>query len=250
MGYDIYIANKDKSKVLQLPVIPAELPTITKSITNEEFKSYNAGTYNFIKEKGLDTFSIDTWIPCDEHDYYFTKSDLKAKEFINFLNAAIDNKEFIQIVIIKSDGTTFVNDKYSIESFTHGVKKNGDYSYSLGVKQYREISKNAYALGWNRNGTGWWYCYDYDNYKWYASCWQFIEGEWYYFDENGYALCSQWFLWKNEWYYLDENCKAVHSAWKQINGKWYYFYDSSCKMAHDCYTPDGYWVDSNGAWRQ
>ena len=247
MGYDIYIANKDKSIVLKLPIIPAELPELSYSIQNEEFKTYNNGIYNFIKEQGLYTFTLESWLPVKK--YQFAKSDVLADQVISLIDYAIKTKDYIQIVIIKDDGTTYVNNKFSIESFKYSVKRNKDYNYSLEVKQYRETSKNAYALGWNHNATGWWYCYDYDNYKWYASEWQYIGDQWYYFNENGYALQNQWFLYKNKWYWFTDKCQMWNNEWLMINGRWYYFY-SDGSLAVNTINPDGYWVDETGAWKE
>lgn len=244
MGYDIYIANKDKSKVLQLPIIPAELPELNYSIENESFKSYQNGEYNFIKEQGLYYFTLESWLPVKK--YSFAKSDVMAKDVLDLLDYAIVNKQYIQIVIIKSDGSTYVNNKFSIESLNYSVKRNGDFNYSLGVKQYRETTKEAYVLGWNLNSTGWWYCYDYDNYKWYANEWQYIDNQWYYFNESGYALQNQWFLYKNKWYWFTDKCQMWNNEWLKINERWYYFY-SDGSLAVNTITPDGYRVDSTGA---
>lgn len=38
------------------------------------------------------------------------------------------------------------------------------------------------------------------------------------------------------------------NAWIKDKGKWYYL-DSSGKMLHNTYTPDGYYVGSSGAWQ-
>ena len=247
MGYDIYIANKDKSKVLKMPWIPAELPELNYDIQNEEFKSYNNGTFNFINEQGLYNFTLEGELPVKR--YSFSKSDVLAKDVLDLLDYAIVNKQYIQIVIIKSDGSTYVNNKFSIESLNYSVKRNGDFNYSLGVKQYRETTKEAYVLGWNLNSTGWWYCYDYDNYKWYASEWQYIGDQWYYFNENGYALQNQWFLYKNKWYWFTDKCQMWNNEWLMINGRWYYFY-SDGSLAVNTITPDGYWVDETGAWKE
>ena len=244
MGYDIYIADTDKSKVLQLPIIPAELPELNYSIENESFKSYQNGEYNFIKEQGLYYFTLESWLPVKK--YSFAKSDVMAKDVLDLLDYAIVNKQYIQIVIIKSDGSTYVNNKFSIESLNYSVKRNGDFNYSLGVKQYRETTKEAYVLGWNLNSTGWWYCYDYDNYKWYANEWQYIDNQWYYFNESGYALQNQWFLYKNKWYWFTDKCQMWNNEWLKINERWYYFYPDG-SLAVNTITPDGYRVDSTGA---
>ena len=53
-------------------------------------------------------------------------------------------------------------------------------------------------------------------------------GNWYYAGSDGYLLKDAWFYYSN-----DE--------------KWYYFGDEWA-MLHDTTTPDGYYVDSDGAW--
>lgn len=247
MGYDIYVANQDKSKVLKLPIIPSELPTLNYDIQNEEFKTYNNGSYNFIKEQGLYYFTLESWLPTKT--YSFAKSSVMAKDVLDLLNYAIINKQYIQIVIIKEDGSTYVNNKFSIEKLNYSVKRNGDYNYSLDVKQYRICQKGVYTLGWNLDAVGWWYCTNVENYEYYKNGWQKVSGdtEWYYFNANGYALCNQWLLYKNKWYWLRSNCQMKHSGWEKIKGLWYYFYDDGI-MACDTTTPDGYKVNSSGAW--
>lgn len=115
---------------------------------------------------------------------------------------------------------------------------------------------NEWKLGWNENNIGWWYCTDLDN-KYYYTCkngWQCIDDEWYIFDKYGYALCLTWYFDEKEksWYYLDRNCKRVTGTkykpeWLWIDGFCYAF-DEEGKMYFDCITPDGFEVDTGGAW--
>lgn len=58
-----------------------------------------------------------------------------------------------------------------------------------------------------------------------SNCWELINGKWYYFDGEGYAM----------------------TGWQQINGIWYYLYEDG-SMAAGTTTPDGYQVDASGAW--
>lgn len=52
----------------------------------------------------------------------------------------------------------------------------------------------AFAAGWQKNDTGWWYSTNEDNTEWYSDGWKWIDGnndgmaECYYFDQNGYML--------------------------------------------------------------
>lgn len=54
--------------------------------------------------------------------------------------------------------------------------------------------------------------------------WLEIDGKYYRFDSNGYALVSTWYKEDNKWFYLDEEGIRV-SDWKKVNGSWYYMND-------------------------
>ncbi|EKQ57736.1 MULTISPECIES: N-acetylmuramoyl-L-alanine amidase [Clostridium] len=93
-------------------------------------------------------------------------------------------------------------------------------------------SDGEWKAGWNKDDVGWWYCTDIENKYYYTSQngWQEIKGEWYIFDDRGYALQNCWYQDKNNnaWYYLDENCKMVRGSkekplWKWIDNKCYAF---------------------------
>ena len=69
----------------------------------------------------------------------------------------------------------------------------------------------AFASGWQKNDRGWWYGTNADNSSWHANGWQWVDG-----NGDGVAEC----------YYFDAN--------------------GYCLM--NTTTPDGYKVNSNGAW--
>lgn len=73
---------------------------------------------------------------------------------------------------------------------------------------------------WKASGTKWWYSQGSS----YATGWTQIDGQWYYFDSNGYMV----------------------TGWMQYGNSWYYFYDNGM-MAHDCYI-GSYYLNSNGEW--
>ena len=138
---------------------------------------------------------------------------------------------------------------------------------------------------WIQDKIGWWYKNADSSYP--ANKWQFINGKWYFFDKAGYMVTG-WILSNNKWYYLDTNGAMLENSWvfyknhwyflKDSNGdmatgwiswknQWYYLnQDGSMKtgwlfdrniwyylnengdMAVNSITPDGYSVDSNGAW--
>ena len=89
-----------------------------------------------------------------------------------------------------------------------------------------------WKLGWNQNNIGWWYCTDVEKGYYYTedNGWKYIDGEWYIFDKDGYALQSKWYFYENDgqWYYLDGECMMVHGEKDKllqmcIDGKMYCF---------------------------
>ena len=76
---------------------------------------------------------------------------------------------------------------------------------------------------------------------------------WSYVNADGSIYKSSWIVSNNRWYYADANGRIV-TSWMEINGVWYYFSvtDSTANpegsMLAGTTTPDGYKLDSNGAW--
>lgn len=79
--------------------------------------------------------------------------------------------------------------------------------------------KNLILGKWERNVMGTRYLYN-DH---YLKSWALLNGQWYFFDDDGYLLRG-WQEYKDDWYYLDR---------------------SSGRMMVSC-TVDGYEIDSNG----
>ena len=136
--------------------------------------------------------------------------------------------------------------------------------------------------GWKNDEKG--YKYQRANESFAKDEWEPVNGIWYHFDENGYMqtgwlnLDGTWYYlnadgsmakdtwigtyyvdasgawviegWQNSgygWWYQRANGTYPHNEWEIINGIWYYF-DENGYMLADTTTPDGYYVDVNGAW--
>ena len=79
--------------------------------------------------------------------------------------------------------------------------------------------------------------------------WQKIDGETYYFDENGY-LCYGWLKLSGKWYYLDPTTGARQYEWLRLKNTWYYLTPGTGVMyANGEYNIDGaryYFFDWGG----
>ena len=161
---------------------------------------------------------------------------------INLLYAKNYLKENILSVLRESPHNEWIAGKW--------YDVNGDQNYPA-------------TLSWKKNGNGWW---AEDSSGWYpVSCWQKIDGKWYFFDASGYMSSNEWVAgywlssngaleysytasWKQNstgWWYEDTSGWYPSSCWQRIDGKWYYF-DTSGYMVTSQYI-DGYWIGDNGA---
>ncbi|WP_312502933.1 hypothetical protein [Lacrimispora sp.] len=77
---------------------------------------------------------------------------------------------------------------------------------------------------------------------------------WYILDDGSYSATQNNFTsgWKQDsigWWYQNADGSYPKSAWQLINGKYYYF-NGDGYMLSNTTTPDGYKVNSSGAWIQ
>ena len=84
--------------------------------------------------------------------------------------------------------------------------------------------------GWIKSPQGTWF--KNPDGSWPHNGWQFISGEWYFFNEFGYIMPNAWILWDNG-----------------IDGAKYYKMDSKGAMlVGPGWTDDGFYLDENGVW--
>lgn len=74
----------------------------------------------------------------------------------------------------------------------------------------------------SKDGKSWWYDHGDGS---YATSWEKIDGEWYFFDDKGW-LVSGWLQRGKRWYYLNPNHDGTFgrmlTGWIKVDGKWYY----------------------------
>lgn len=77
-----------------------------------------------------------------------------------------------------------------------------------------------------------------------TSSWQEIDGNRYYFNQDGYMV-SGWQLIDQDWYYFDQNGIPV-TGWRFIDQNWYYFEANGVRMSN--LVCNGGRLDENGLW--
>lgn len=114
-------------------------------------------------------------------------------------------------VIMKSKSTHYEDTKSLL-----------DYGFAL--KAAGGMTAQASSQGWVQEGAKWFYRKQDGNKA--SNEWQNIGGVYYWFDTDSYMAASRWV---------------------ESNGKWFYL-GANGAMLKDTITPDGYRLDSSGAW--
>jgi len=83
-----------------------------------------------------------------------------------------------------------------------------------------------------------------------SSWWEFL----YVLDDGSHSVIQTKAIdgWQQDstgWWYQNADSSYPKSTWQLINGKYYYFNERGYMLSNTT-NPDGYTVDSNGAWIQ
>lgn len=133
-------------------------------------------------------------------------------------------------------------------------------------------SSSSPSFSWKRNARGWKLLKDDGTYA--ANEWQYVNGQWYHFDQSAY-METGWIIDNNRWYYLqadgsmktgwfysdaDKSWYYLHKdgamacGWIYVNEKWYYLSNTSSELQPygslltNTRTPDNYQVNESGEW--
>lgn len=230
----------------------------------EDAKKYEVRLYR----NGSSITSVKT---TSDTDYDFSDEFTKSGDYY-FRVRAVRNSS--------NKGTWEESEELSVTSSeARDIRKNGGGSSSGSSSSGGPGSSSSTGSGgpgvssnstgawlWDDNVKRWWYCNADKTYT--VSNWQYIGNSWFYFDAQGYMVTG-WQYINNAWYYMDSNGYML-TGWQYINGRWYYLHnpngnmitgwvlsngrwyycDASGAMLTSTTTPDGYYVDGNGVWRQ
>lgn len=141
-----------------------------------------------------------------------TQASSQALTKSNYLTGKLDSESEANIIAeFKACGLT-ESDYYYLK-----VSKESGLT-SLPVA----LSTPTIKLGWANRSSGNWYYSD-NGKTWAVKTWKLIDGNWYYFNQDGVAVIG----------------------WKKIDNNWYYFNSDYAMVSNT--TIDGYYLTSSGA---
>ena len=167
-----------------------------------------------------------------------------------YLTGGMGNDTFIRYTFEVTDKEgqtyTFATRDYNISSLSGNIT-------CIGFPTYRGTSSNAIktARKWIQMTDGSWKYRTLQGYV--ESRWLKLGRNWWYFNEDG-RMHTGWFLYGNRWYYLTPGEGSMAAGWNLINGFWYYLNPAGQAerpegaMYSNEYTPDGYFVGTDGRW--
>lgn len=151
--------------------------------------------------------------------------------------SAVSGAKYYQLRLLKDGSLT--GDEFTIYGtgydFSRLMGTTGSYSFEVRSVKSSNNAKSAwvrsgeigsYAAGsWKQSADGrWWW--DYGDGTWPAAEWLYINGKWYYFQEDGY-MATGWITLYNKSYYLDPSSGAMYRSER---------------------TPDGLYVNESGVY--
>lgn len=132
------------NQVVQLPVNPEEI-MINSSGNNKTEEIVKLGEINLLRQKKLEAFMIECFLPTDSSaPYVLTKGKFQKPQFyIDFFEQIRKEKKPFRFII--SD--TKINMLASIEDLEYGLKAgDDDIHYSLSIKEYRPFSSRVVKI--------------------------------------------------------------------------------------------------------
>lgn len=233
----------------------------TAQLSKPSYYTFSGGNVTFIKAKGGSnsiTLTVKTeklkgnkedlgvselnwdegsgraeWNPADNAKKYFVKlyrgssiitsveTENTSYDFNGFITSSGNYTFKVRAYAYGTYGEWDTSDELYVESSDlHKYGKGGNNGNNGGPNRNRNSSGS-----WIRNNIGWWYANPDRSYT--TNDWQYIDGNWYFFNRDGYMV----------------------TGWVQSpKSRLWYYCGPNGDMYTNRYTPDGYYVGADGAW--
>ena len=140
---NIYFSDLERTTIIELPILPTEMPDLFRAAKNEEFETFNNGTFNILGKMGLISFTLNSFLPAYANKYSWAKSQVNPYSLINLWARNMSLKTPIRIVINRGERkdlpSELLNLAVSVESMNWHEDRTGDVKYTVNFKQYRSI---------------------------------------------------------------------------------------------------------------
>ena len=137
--YQIILSINNNEDVIVLPAVPPDLgPQIPQNNGTYEGLSRD---YNTLGPMGLWEMTISSFFPVGKR-YSFMPADALEDgwQYVSFFERNRPRMLPFRIIILDGNGVCRMNSPCSVDQFEWHVKRNGDISYSLTLREYRFIS--------------------------------------------------------------------------------------------------------------
>lgn len=131
---DIICSANNNEEIMIMPVVPEDLPEIEKSYNNTSMTTLY-GELNLIGVKGLRQLTLESFLPCSKRPYMRPGSSMDYEAYIKFFERWADAQKPIRVVMVDTN-REILNMAAAVQSFSWKVKRNGDISYSLVLKEF------------------------------------------------------------------------------------------------------------------
>ena len=142
------LSYNNSEKVVEVPVIPNELPEILQEIANEEIVTHTK-TLTLLGNKKPRSFSLELFLPT--RDYDFCKGN--GAEVIDLLNYVTEMKIPARLVITEGM-TELLNIAISIKSFRHHYDTVGNIRATIDCVEYMFVTETAVPKADNNRTFG------------------------------------------------------------------------------------------------
>ncbi|MEC0107274.1 hypothetical protein P4H27_10030 [Paenibacillus taichungensis] len=131
---DIVFSANNFAEMRKIPILPNEL-SIESPQNNEEFETIERGTVSLIGLPGLRSLSIESFFP--NRTYSFAKDKRLAPSYIQFFDKWRAKRVPLRVIITDSKQKEILNMACTIDTFSYGVDRSGDFPYILSVKEFK-----------------------------------------------------------------------------------------------------------------
>lgn len=128
------LSYNNSERVVEVPVIPDELPEILQELSNEEFTTHTK-TLTLLGSKKPRTFTLDLFLPTKE--YEFCKGN--GAEVIELLNY-VSEKKIPARLVITDNMAELLNIAISIKAYRHHYDTVGNIRASIDCVEYMFVT--------------------------------------------------------------------------------------------------------------